>query len=105
MDDAARGLVRKFAMDMVGVADLSDIDDEDQFAETIVESAAEMVAKAQKLTSQQLRDSKKRRGSDNGDKPKQPSKKPAGTSKDKALAAYEAGAEKARKQYGVDNKE
>ncbi len=100
LDDGARGLVREFSMDMVGVADLSDIDDEDQFAVTIVQSAAEMVEKAQKLKGRQLRKTKQR---GNGDgKPTQATKKPAGTSKDDAMTRYEAGVEKAKKQYEID---
>lgn len=97
---AEEKLVRKFAVQMTITADLSAIDDEDQFATDAVAQAAEMVKEVQSELSQSLRESKQRRGgNDNGAKKKQPAKKPKGTVKDDVKAQMAAGAKRAEDRY------
>ena len=101
VSDEQRKLVRQFAMEMVRQADLSQVEDDDEWAEGIVETAAKLVAEAQDVTTEQLRDSKKRRGGGEK-KPGQSSKKPKGTSVNEALAQYEEGVKRAQKKYASE---
>ncbi|RLE21104.1 MAG: hypothetical protein DRJ50_09705 [Actinobacteria bacterium] len=96
---AEEKLVRKFAVQLTVTADLSAIDDEDEFAQSVVAQAAEMVGEVQSELSQSLRESKKRRGGNGTGTKKQPTKKPKGTAADDVRAQMATGAERAKKRH------
>ena len=97
LSDQEAKLVRKFAVQMVSVADLSAVEDEDAFASEIVTQAAGMVEEVQTDLRQSLRDDKKRRGGST--QKRQPGKKPKGTNTDDVKSQMEAGRKRAEARH------